>query len=148
MDLYRGDEIDALPKDKGAVCIVGSTACSDALWKAGKPATTWGFSWQEDWTFYLAGRHVVLMPERNDVAWDLARHTCKCLYGWAASMRWIVLPVAGSGGVLSWFEKDGDVQKLSRLVGATTPIAVGLEWNDQEFERVWAANEKRAAGYR
>lgn len=141
-DLYRGEEIDALPKERGAVSIVGSWLCADALWKVGKPATTWGFGWQDDWTFYMTGRHVVLAPERNDVAWPIARGACKSLYGYAASIRWIVMPVEDDGGVLSWFSNGGNVQTLSRLVGATTPVTVGLEWNDKEFERVWAAQER------
>lgn len=136
--LYRAAEIAAMPLDKGAVSIVGSQPAADAVWKLGKPATTWAPRWQDDWTFELAGRNVVLMPERDPFGWACARELSVKLYGWVKTLRWIVLPSDEGHGVLWWLERDGDLAALTRLVTATPMLIDGQACNEREFDRVWS----------
>lgn len=138
-DLYRAAEIDALNVKKTAVCVVGSTTTADLLWERGKPATTWGAGWKEQWTKHVSGRHVILLPERNEFGWALARVCCRIFYGHVQTLKWIVLPVDNENGVKWWFEHGGDVEKLTRLVRATSVLCSGLDWNEKEFSRVWKA---------
>jgi hypothetical protein len=135
--LYRADELDAWPRNRGAVCLVGCRPSADCLWQAGRPATTWGSGWRDAWTPHVAGRHVALVPEHNEIGWMFARDLCRRLYGHVASLKWLVLPFEGEGGVRWWFDRGGDLEQLVRLAKATPPLAVGLDWNDKEFERVW-----------
>jgi hypothetical protein len=105
------------------VFVVEGEKCVDALWDIDVPATTnsqGAGKWRDDYSNYLRGRHVVILPDADGPGYQHAEGVARSLNGIAASVRIIELPgLPHKGDVFDWLAAGGDKNKLLQLAAAT-----------------------------
>src|SRR5690606_24825230 len=76
--------------------------------------------WRDEYSEWLRGRHVVILPDNDDAGRAHAAQVSKSLAGVAASLRMLELPdLPDEGGDVSdWFGKGGTVEQLLAMVVA------------------------------
>jgi len=98
----------------------------DRLFALGFIATTnpgGAGKWKATYAKHLGGRHVVVIPDNDDVGSEHAASVVETLLGSAASIRMLLLPEQPAHGDVSvWLDQGHDAQQLKTLVAATQPI--------------------------
>jgi hypothetical protein len=102
-------------KDADRLASIGLVATTNAM-GAGK--------WRDEYAEHFRGRHVVILPDNDQVGRDHAEAVCRSLLGIAASVRVVELPdVPEKGDVSDWLDAGGHRPRLEELVAGTEPRA-------------------------
>lgn len=149
--LYRlPDIIAADPGDE--ILVVEGEKDADRLREAGFVATTCpggASSWRPEYVEYLAGRHVVVIPDNDVAGHAFAQRVAESCAGKTASPKVVYLPDLGScrlkGGldVSDWLDAGNSVADLKRHIEATplwtadevTPVLRVVTLSDVQPER-------------
>lgn len=127
--LYRLPELKTADADEFVFVAEGEKDV-DNLWQIGCVATTnaggadiTGSKWLKKYNGALVGRHVVLLPDNDDVGRGHAATVASQLKETAASVRILELPgLASKGDISDWIAAGGTKEKLIQLAAA-----VGLD---------------------
>ena len=109
--------LDAL-KDFDKVYLVEGEKDADNLWKWAQPATTspgGAGNWKPEYADMLAGKQVVIIPDKDEPGLKYAQAAAQSLEGIAASITCIILPGEGVKDVSDWLEKGGDYELLPQM---------------------------------
>lgn len=120
LPLYRLPEVIEAIAMGQAIHIVEGEKKADALWNAGIPATCnagGSKKWSPHYNEYLAGAHVVLIPDNDDVGRAHMQMVGSQLSGFAASVRILDIrsfwpEVPPKGDVWDWAQTGVDVDQL------------------------------------
>ena len=116
--LFRLPELIAAPKD-AIVWIAEGEKDVLALVSLGLVATTnvgGAGKWKPEYSQFLKGRHVVVLPDNDDAGRKHAAQVAQALDGIAAGVKVIELPgVPAKGDVSDWLSDAGDAVKLRGL---------------------------------
>ncbi len=119
--LYRLPEIIAAPKESIVFIPEGEKDC-DRLASFGLLATTnvgGAGKWRDDYSEYLHGQHVVILPDNDEPGRKHSAQIAKSLLGIAASVRLLELPnLSEKGDVSDWLDAGGTIERLRELVEA------------------------------
>jgi hypothetical protein len=117
--LYRLAELSASDASELVFIPEGEKHC-DALAALGLVATCNPFGagkWITDYSESLRGRHVIILPDNDDVGREHAKSVALALDGIAASVRRLELPdLPAKGDVIDWLEAGGTKEQLLKLV--------------------------------
>lgn len=107
--LYR---LPNVLKAGGPVVIVEGEKCADVLWSLGLPATCNPFGagkWREEFNAPLAGREIILWPDKDEVGQRHMEQVARSLQGVAASIRMLAPPeeLPDKGDVADGVQKLG-----------------------------------------
>jgi hypothetical protein len=120
--LYRLRELMAASPDR-IVYVVEGEKDTDNLRALGEIATTnpqGAGNWRPEYAEVLRGRHVVILPDHDDVGRQHGADVARSLRGVAASVRVVQLPgLPAKGDVSDWLAIGGTVAELRALVAAT-----------------------------
>jgi hypothetical protein len=127
---YRLPEI--LKQDPGrTIFVVEGEKCADALWAIDVAATTnpqGAGKWKDAFSEYLRGRHVVILPDKDEAGREHAEKVEQSLTGIAASVLVVELPnLPHKGDVADWLAAGGDSTQLLELVKAKVDETRGTE---------------------
>lgn len=93
---------------------------ADRLRELGLIATTnpqGAGKWREDYSHFLKGHEVVILPDNDDAGRNHAQAVAHSLYGVAASVKVLELPgLLEKGDVSDWLNADGQVKRLCAMV--------------------------------
>ena len=98
------------------VYVVEGEKDADNLWDSGCIATTnagGANAWQLDFSKYLAGKKVVLIPHRDNAGREYAKQVARSLEGKVRALKCILLD-AGKD-ISDWLELDGDIMELPSM---------------------------------
>jgi hypothetical protein len=121
--LYRLPQLRANPT--GPVIVVEGEKDADRLASLGALATTnpggaGPGKWLNEYTEFLRGRHVILLPDNDVVGWDHMQNVARSLHGVAASVRVVGLPgLSSRGDVSDWLDAGGTPAQLLALAEQT-----------------------------
>jgi len=124
--VYRLPELLAGRTDR-TVYVVEGEKDVEALCGLGEVATTnpgGAGKWRPEYTPALHDRHVVILPDNDDVGWKHGEDVALALAGVAASVKVVHLPgLAEKGDVSDWLAAGGTVAELQSLAKAA-PLRV------------------------
>lgn len=116
---YRLPELLASDK-KAPIYLVEGEKDAHTLASRGRVATTnagGAGKFRAEHAQFLAGRHVVLIPDNDEPGREHVRKAAEHLSGVAASIRILSLPdLPAKGDVTDWFQAGNTVQQLDELV--------------------------------
>lgn len=96
--------------------------------------------WRDSYSDTLRGRHVVILPDNDQVGRDHAQQVAQSLHGKAASVRIVELPGLPDKGDVSDFLASGgtvdQIDDLARKASEWTPQATGATPTDEVNEAV------------
>ena len=123
----------------GPVLIPEGERKVDCLFDLGFPATCNPGSsgkFRRDFAPYFRDRHVILLPDNDDVGRKHARQVAATLGPAAASIRIVELPgLPPKGDVVDWLAAGGTAEQLKAMVEAAPPAAnVVAMWLEPEPE--------------
>lgn len=98
--LYRLDEVTRAVNDGREIIVVEGEKDVDRLASEGFVATTNPFGsgkWKHVEDDVLSGAHVAIIPDNDEVGHNHARNVAESLYGKAASVKVVELPLDGEG---------------------------------------------------
>lgn len=111
-------------------CIVEGEKDVETLKKIDIPATTnsgGAKKWQHDFSEYLRGKRVVILPDNDDVGREHANLVAKDLYGIAAEVKIVQCSTLPKGDVTDYFEKEnGTWTALAEKIDATPAFSPDL----------------------
>jgi hypothetical protein len=140
--LYRLPEVLAADPSF-LVYVVEGEQDADRLASLGLVATTnpqGGGKWRPEYGEALRGRHVVILPDADEVGERHAQQVAQALQGVAASVQIVPLPGLGpKGDVSDWLDADGTVADLAALVDAAEPQPAGEATADPDDAVITAA---------
>lgn len=117
--LYRLPELLSAEPDKTAFITEGEKDC-DRLRELGLVATCnpgGAGKWRDEYSQYLRGRAVVVLPDNDDAGRRHAEQVGRSLLGRVASLKKIELPdLAPKGDVSDWLSRGNTVEQLQDLV--------------------------------
>jgi hypothetical protein len=142
--LYRlPGVIDAVANER-QIFIVEGEKDADALADLGYPATTSPMGagkWRETYGDVLSGAEVVILPDNDEVGRAHAEQIAASLYSRKAIVRVVALPdLPEKGDVSDWLSSNGDLDRLSELIGATprwTPDRVNGKRTRWRLDELW-----------
>lgn len=117
---------------------------ADKLWEWGQVATTspgGANNWKPEYAQYLAGKRVVVIPDKDTAGYDYARQVIQSLQNKVSSVKCVILP-----GVVKdtydWIEAGGDVETLPSLEQDVSVLFDSDKPNYQQDEDsiVWHKN--------
>ena len=118
---------DLLADPDAMVFIVEGEKDCDNLAEIGVIATTnhgGAGKWRAEISRWLAGRHVVILPDNDDAGRSHAQDVAQKLAGVAASIRVLELPgLPSKGDVSDWLAAGGTADTLERLAAQIEPSA-------------------------
>lgn len=138
--LYHLPElIQAVKNKKPVFCVEGEKDC-DNLRAWGLAATTnsgGAGKWRQEYSVYFKDAQVIIIPdidppdpkkpEEDPPGMKHAKRICSSLYGTAASIKLLILPVGLHEDTTDWIEKHGGTkEKLEELVATCS------EWEPEE----------------
>ena len=91
---------------------------ADLLWQWGQVATTspgGANNWKLELATPLAGKRVVIIPDKDTAGYNYARAVANSLIGKAKELKCIILPGEKVKDVSDWLEQGGDVADLDKL---------------------------------
>ena len=104
-------------------CVVEGEKDVETLRKLGVPATTnsgGAKKWQHEFSEYLRGKNVVILPDNDSVGEQHAQMVAKDLYGIAASVKIVQCSTLPKGDVTDYIEKEnGTWEALRQKIDAT-----------------------------
>ncbi|MGH7961900.1 MAG: AAA family ATPase [Candidatus Binatia bacterium] len=118
----------ALSELKGAetVFIDEGEKDTNRLWSMGLVATTCpqgAGQWREEYNQYLAGKHVVILPDNDEPGEQHALQVARSLLPVAASVRLVRLPgLPSKGDVSDWLDAGRTKEELLEIVHAAPPM--------------------------
>jgi hypothetical protein len=128
--LYRLPELMATGTDR-TVYVVEGEKDVETLRGLGEVATTnpgGAGKWRPEYTPALHGRHVVILPDNDDVGRKHGEDVARALTGAAASVKVVHLPgLAEKGDVSDWLAAGGTVADLQLLVRAAPALGTTSE---------------------
>lgn len=108
--LYRLPELLAAPFEDSVFVVAGEKDC-DTLAGLGLVATTNVFGestpWQEDYSRFLADRHVAVIEDRDSAGKRHTNEACGSLLNYAASLRRCVLPAKDATALVNGLRMQG-----------------------------------------
>lgn len=124
--LYHLPEIVASDSQR-QVFIVEGEKDADRLAALGLTTTTnvgGADKWRDEYTEYLRGRHIVIIPDNDTAGYRHAEQIARSLHDKAASVKVIPLPnLPEKGDVSDWLSDGGTVEQLLEL-GEHAPLYV------------------------
>lgn len=109
---------------------------ADALVRRGLVATTnigGAGKWRDEYSDYLAGRNVVILPDNDDTGRKHARDIARKTFGKATSIKIVLLPgLPPKGDVSDFLANGGTLEQLLELVAACEPWAPEREAVDDD----------------
>lgn len=121
--LYRLPELLAADLS-GTVFIVEGEKVADDLAQRGLVATTnpgGALKWRSEYSAALRGRHVVILPDHDDVGRQHGEEVARSVVRVAASARVVDLPgLAENGDAFDWFAAGHTVEELRDLVRSSS----------------------------
>ncbi len=115
---YRLPEVLSTPMEQ-ALFVVEGEKDADRLWVEGVPATTnpmGAGKWRNEYSAYLRGRHVVIIPDNDEAGRRHAEQVAKSLHHVAADLRILDLPnLPEKGDVSDFFDAGGTAERLLDL---------------------------------
>lgn len=116
--LYRlPDLIAANPSEPVFICEGEKDV--DALRNLGLVATTnpmGAGKWRDEYAWFLQGRHVVIIPDNDEVGRAHANQVARSIQSYAASVKLLELPnLLPKGDVSDWIDSGGTTTSLSEL---------------------------------
>ncbi|MGB8297961.1 MAG: hypothetical protein WCG85_21265, partial [Polyangia bacterium] len=125
--LYRLPELMATGTDR-TVYVVEGEKDVETLRGLGEVATTnpgGAGKWRPEYTPALRGRHVVVLPDNDDVGRKHGEDVARALAGVAASVKVVHLPgLAEKGDVSDWLAAGGTVAELQLLAKAAPALGM------------------------
>ncbi len=109
---------DILGENCDVVYLVEGEKDADSLWNHGKVATTspgGANNWKPEFADFLAGKKVVIIPDKDTAGFAYARQVAKSLQGKAREIKSIILPGEGVKDISDWLDAGGDVTTLLEL---------------------------------
>jgi hypothetical protein len=100
------------------VYLVEGEKDADALWTWGEVATTspgGANNWRPEYANSLAGKHVIVVPDKDGPGFQYAKEVIRSLEGKAQSIRVIILPGEKVKDVSDWLDQGGDIQTLEGM---------------------------------
>jgi RecA-family ATPase/5S rRNA maturation endonuclease (ribonuclease M5) len=139
---YRLPELLAVPN--AVVYIAEGEPKVDALRQWGLTATCnvggAGMGWRSEYTPYLKGRQVVILPDNDEKGQKHAQKTAEMLSGVAASIKIVELPnLPPKGDIINYIAAGGTVEQLRQFVDQAkkwreqTPEETLAYWASQGF---------------
>ncbi|MFN7947022.1 MAG: AAA family ATPase [Blastocatellia bacterium] len=129
--LYRLPELLAADPGEMVFCVEGEKDVEN-LRALGLVATCnpcGAGKWRDEYSQYLQGRNVVILPDNDEPGREHARKAAQSLKGIAASVKMLPLPdLPEKGDVSDWLNAGGDVEKL-RLMAKDAS-----EWTPQAIQ--------------
>ena len=106
-------------------CVVEGEKDVETLRKLGVPATTnsgGAKKWQHEFSEYLRGKNVVILPDNDSVGEQHAQMVAKDLYGIAASVKIVQCSTLPKGDVTDYIEKENGTWEALRTKIDATPV--------------------------
>ena len=106
-------------------CIVEGEKDVETLRKLGVPATTnsgGAKKWQHEFSEYLRGKNVVILPDNDSVGAEHAQLVAKDLFGIAASVKIVACSTLPKGDVTDYIEKENGTWDALKAKIDATPI--------------------------
>jgi putative DNA primase/helicase len=127
--LYRFPELIAADAAKPVFCVEGErdVASLEALGVVATTNAGGAGKWRPEYGEALRGRHVVILPDNDDVGRKHAEQVARALTGVAAGVSVVELPgLAAKGDVTDWIAAGGTGGRLRELVERAQRGAVSM----------------------
>ena len=121
---YRLPELIQGNNARRLILIVEGEKCVESLRAHGflatcNPEGAHKGAWRPELSRWFVGRHVVILPDNDDVGHEHGHEVARALASVAASVRWLALSgVSAKGDVADWLDADGTAAELCRLLRA------------------------------
>lgn len=115
--IYHLPDIQELPLGT-TVYLVEGEKDADNLWTWAQPATTspgGANNWKPEYANYLAGKRVVVIPDKDSAGYNYAKDVIRSLEGKASDIKVIILPGEGIKDISDWLLMENDIQELTKL---------------------------------
>jgi hypothetical protein len=112
--LYHLPEI-LLASDSEKVYLVEGEKDADNLWKVGRVATTspgGAKNWKPEYAHYLAGKNIVVIPDKDSAGFGYAKDAIRSLDGKARDIKVIILPGENNKDVSDWLSAFPEIDLL------------------------------------
>ncbi len=132
------------------IFIVEGERDADSLAKLGLLATTNAMGagkWRSEYSEFLRGRSVVLLPDNDDPGRDHMLKVARSLVGIASAMKILELPdLAPKGDVSDWLAAGGTPEALKNLVANLQEYKPGVEAKTAGNPRITTEVRAQSAG--